>query len=148
MLMPNIFNTARYILSKLGRMSTWKLQKLCFYSQAWSLAWVNKSLFDEDFQAWSNGPVCPELYKVHRGKFMVTLDDIPENLEEQPGLTEAQMEVIDRALELYGDWEPYELREQTHEEDPWILARGDTKNGYPSSAIISKDSMGEYYGIL
>ncbi len=129
-------------------MSTWKLQKLCFYSQAWSLAWVNKSLFEEDFQAWSSGPVCPELYEVHRGLFMVTLDDIPEPLEAQPGLNEEQSETIDRVLDLYGDWEPYELRQQTHEEDPWKAARGDTKNGDPCEAVISKDSMGEYYGSL
>ena len=64
--MSNIFNTARYILSKQRRMSNWKLQKLCLYSQAWSLAWTCKPLFPEDFEAWSNGPVCLILQFVHR----------------------------------------------------------------------------------
>lgn len=35
--MAIIFDTARYILEKEGQMSTMKLQKLCYYCQAWSL---------------------------------------------------------------------------------------------------------------
>ena len=98
--MPNVFNTARYILGKQGRMSTWKMQKLCFYSQAWSLAWTCRPLFDEDFEAWSNGPVCPALYRVHHGKFMVSLEDIPESLECAPELDSDQTDTIDKVLGL------------------------------------------------
>ena len=129
-------------------MSTWKLQKLCYYSQVWSLAWTCKPLFPEDFEAWSNGPVCPTLYRVHRGKFMVSLEDIPESLERDPELDSDQKDTIDKVLGLYGEWEPYELREQTHEEDPWKDARDDTKDGYPCDVVITKDAMGEYYGSL
>ena len=38
--MASVFDVAKYILQKSGSMSTWKLQKLCYYSQAWSLAWT------------------------------------------------------------------------------------------------------------
>ena len=55
--MANVFDTAKYILEKSGKMSTMKLQKLCYYSQAWALVWDDAPLFDEDFQAWANGPV-------------------------------------------------------------------------------------------
>ena len=57
-------------------MSTWKLQKLCYYAQAWSLAWTEKSLFDEDFEAWANGPVCRELFYAHKGTFVVEESDL------------------------------------------------------------------------
>lgn len=60
--MTNIFDVAKYILEKSGSMSTMKLQKLCYYSQAWSLVWDDKSLFPEDFEAWANCPVCPKLF--------------------------------------------------------------------------------------
>ena len=60
--MATVFDVAFYILDKLGDMSTMKLQKLCYYAQAWSLAWDGFPLFDEEFQAWANGPVCRELY--------------------------------------------------------------------------------------
>ncbi|WP_412693926.1 type II toxin-antitoxin system antitoxin SocA domain-containing protein [Clostridium sp. AF22-10] len=64
--MANVFDTAKYILEKSGSMSTMKLQKLCYYSQAWALVWDDAPLFNEDFQAWANGPVCPELFIKHR----------------------------------------------------------------------------------
>ena len=48
-----------------------KLQKLVYYCQAWSLAWDDKPLFDEDFEAWANHPVCPELFKHHKGKVYI-----------------------------------------------------------------------------
>ena len=54
--MANVFDTAKYILEQKGDMSTMKLQKLCYYSQAWGLVWDDEPLFDEDFEAWANGP--------------------------------------------------------------------------------------------
>lgn len=146
--MANIFNVARYILQKQGNMSTWKLQKLCYYAQAWSLAWTEQPLFEEDFQAWANGPVAPVLFAQHRGKFSVSESDFPSNLESLPNLTEDEKDTINKVLEFYGKFEPYELREQTHSEQPWKIARGDTPDGASSSNLISKDSMGDFYGGL
>jgi hypothetical protein len=53
-----VFDVAAYILEKKGEMSAWRLQKLVYYSQAWSLVWDERPLFDEPIQAWANGPVC------------------------------------------------------------------------------------------
>jgi uncharacterized phage-associated protein len=41
--------------------SNLKLQKLCYYAQAWSLALRGKPLFPERIEAWAQGPVVPEL---------------------------------------------------------------------------------------
>lgn len=65
--MANVFDIAEYILGKLGFVSTMKLQKLAFYSQALSLVKTGEPLFREQFQAWVNGPVCYELFARHRG---------------------------------------------------------------------------------
>lgn len=54
--MANVFDVAKYILVQRGEMSTMKLQKLCYYCQAWSLVWDDKPLFEEEFQAWANVP--------------------------------------------------------------------------------------------
>lgn len=45
--MANVSDVAAYILQKHGRMTTMKLQKLVYYSQAWSLVWDEKPLFQE-----------------------------------------------------------------------------------------------------
>lgn len=144
--MANVFDVAKYILGKQGKISTWKLQKLCYYSQAWSLAWTELPLFEEDFEAWSNGPVCPELFHDHRGKFVVCADDISKG--NPSDLNADQQDTINQVLEHYGDWEPFALREQTHAEKPWKEARAGIPEGAPSQAVITKESMGEYYGAL
>jgi len=144
--MARIFDVAKYILEKQGPLSTWKLQKLCYYSQAWSLAWTEKPLFPEDFEAWSNGPVCRELFNLHRGKFVVGIDDFARG--DSSVLSSDQKDTVSQVLAHYGDWEPFALREQTHAEAPWKNARGDLAEGEPSQNVITKDSMGEYYGTL
>lgn len=64
--MANVFDVAKYILEKLGTLSTMKLQKLCYYCQAWSLVWDDTPLFDEKFEAWANGPVCRNCFSHKR----------------------------------------------------------------------------------
>ena len=57
-----VYDVAQYILNSIGgEISAMKLQKLCYYSQAWTLAWDDKELFPEEFLRWDNGPVCREL---------------------------------------------------------------------------------------
>lgn len=144
--MANVFDAAKYILHEKGMISTWKLQKLCYYSQAWSLAWTEKPLFDEDFEAWANGPVCPELFHAHQGKFAVNENSLKKG--DIANLSEDEKDTINVVLQTYGDWEPYELKEQTHNERPWKEARGTLPEGAYSDAVITKDSMGAYYGGL
>ncbi len=141
----SVFDVARYILNRQGEMSTWKLQKLCYYAQAWTLAWDGKPLFKEDFEAWANGPVCRDLYDAHRGAFIVK----PEMIHgDSSKLTSEQIENIDIVLNSYGDKDAYWLREQSHAEDPWKNARGNLSEGERGNKVISKDSMGLYYGSL
>lgn len=144
--MACVFDVAKYILCQCGKMSTWKLQKLCYYAQAWHLAWTGNPIFAEDFQAWSNGPVCPELFHAHQGKFSVDIQDIIKG--DDSSLNDDEKESIDIVLNGYAGREPYDLREQTHEESPWKDARGDLPDGARCQNVITKSSMGEYYGSL
>ena len=143
--MATIFDVARYILDRLGEVSSWKLQKLCFYAQAWAIAWTEKPLFAEEFEAWRNGPVSPDLFRLHQGQFTVRPDDIPGHPEV---LTEDELETLNEVLEHYGSWEPYRLREQTHSEAPWKNARGNLPWNAPCNTVITKESLGAFYGAL
>ncbi len=67
----SVHDVAAYILKKQGEMSAMKLQKLVYYSQAWSLVWDEKPLFRAQVEAWANGPVARSLYDKHRGQFAV-----------------------------------------------------------------------------
>ena len=141
----SVFDVAKYILEKQGSMITWKLQKLCYYAQAWHYTWTEKRLIKEDFQAWRNGPVCRELFNVHKGKFMIGAEDIEGSTE---NLSADEKESIDVVLKDYGNREPYDLREQVCFEKPWREARGDLPPDVNSENVITLASMGEYYGSL
>ena len=67
----SVLDVASYILTRQGPITTWKLQKLVYYCQAWSLVWDDDQIFPEEIKAWANGPVVRELYDVHRGEYRV-----------------------------------------------------------------------------
>ena len=143
--MATVFDVAHYILEKLGPTSTMKLQKLCYYCQAWSLVWDDTELFPEDFEAWANGPVCKELFTATRGKFSVTAKDEHGSSD---NLTENQKNSINLVLDYYAKHNAQWLSQLTHMEDPWQQARVNVPAGESSSNIITKESMALYYGGL
>jgi len=141
--MASVFDVAAYILRKQGSMTAWKLQKLVYYAQAWSLVWDQRPLFDEEIEAWANGPVCRRLYSKHRGQFIVDMiEGDPSNLDA------VATETIDSVLGYYGDKHPQWLSDLTHLEAPWNEARGDLPPGAPSRRVISLDSMAAFYESL
>jgi uncharacterized phage-associated protein len=144
--MPAVVDVAKYIAERAGPLSAMKLQKLMYYVQAWSLVWEESPLFDEDFQAWANGPVLPILYARHRGMFSVDASLFPEgNIE---ALSDAERENVNKVLGFYADKTAQWLSNLTHQETPWLDARGDTPIGGASNAIITKAAMHEYYSSI
>ena len=132
-----IFDVAEYILSESDTITAMKLERLCYYAQAWSLVWDERPLFDEEFQAWANGPVCPELYARHRGEFAVTSG----GLHGDPGvLDQSQRDTVYAVLGYYGTLSACELTTLVQREPPWR----DVCGGH----VITFASMAEYYGSL
>ncbi|EKD94243.1 MAG: Phage-associated protein [uncultured bacterium] len=140
--MLSVFDVAKYILTKHGPMTTMKLQKLVYYSQAWSLVWDGEPLFDSDFQAWSNGPVCPELFEKHKGLFKISASKINGDITK---ITGQKKSTIDSVLGYYGDKDGHWLSVLTHKEKPWIEARKGIEDGENCCSVITKDMMQEYY---
>lgn len=140
---PNVLNVARYIIEKCGPMTTMKLQKLTYYCQAWSLAWDGEPLFEEDFQAWANGPVCFELYQHHRGFFRVDTDFLKD--KHFADFTQDQIDTIEAVLRDYGDSSAMELSNMTHQERPWKEARIGISDGERSTEVVDKEIMQEFY---
>ncbi len=139
-----VFDVAQYILEKVGCTSTWKLQKLVYYSQAWNLVWKDSHLFREEIEAWANGPVCPELYNKHRGQF--SIDRIIDG--DSSRLTADQKHTIDTIVEFYGKYSGQQLSDLTHSEKPWIDARSGLSLTERGNRTISLESMSEYYSSL
>jgi len=142
--MANAHDIAAYIIKKLGKMTAMKLQKLVYYCQAWSLVWDEKPLFKDRIEAWANGPVVPELYETHRGKFQVLTWPSGDDKK----LSTLQKETINSVLGFYGDKPSQWLSDLTHREDPWVNARKGYSHGERGLEVITHASMAEYYGSL
>lgn len=141
------FDIARYILAKQGEMTAMKLQKLLYYSQAWSMVWDEEILFDTDFEAWANGPVLPSVYQIHKGMFKVD-ETLFRDLGDTSKVTGDAKDTIDNVLRVYGAKTAQWLSNLTHEESPWRDARGELSISAPSNAEISKGDIHSYYSGL
>lgn len=128
--MAGIRDVAACILGQAGVMTTMKLQKLCYYAQAWSLVWDERPLFPERVEAWANGPVCHDLYYMHKGMFSISPGDIDGDAD---AIDKEGRETIDAVLDFYGSLDAYRLSELTHHERPWVEARGDTPPRWPNT---------------
>ena len=142
--MVSVFDVARYLLSRIGEMSTMRLEKLAYYCQAWSLAWDGVPLFPEDFEAWANGPVCPQLFQTHADVLSVDKDYYGKC--DLSLFSPEQIETMDAVIDGYGNRPGIELSRLTHLENPWKETRGSTPHDVNSHKIIEKDLIQEYYG--
>lgn len=140
-------DVAAFILQRMGEMTAMKLQKLVYYSQAWSLVWDEAPLLRERVQAWANGPVVPELYNAHRGLYTVSPGQIAGSAA---ALSPDQIETVEAVLTHYGDKHSQWLSDLTHAEDPWKNARQDAglTDGARGTVEISQAAMAEYYSSL
>jgi uncharacterized phage-associated protein len=142
-----IFDVCKYILGKFpSKITTFKLQKLCYYSQVWSLVWDEKPLFAEKIYAWANGPVCKELYDYHKGEFDISLESFKKGNVNI--LNKSQKETIDAVVNAYGKLTGQELSNLTHSEAPWRIARNGLQIGERGNNEIPLISMAEYYSGL
>lgn len=121
-----------------------KLQKLVYYAQAWHLAIFDAPLFEEEFQAWVHGPVCPPLYARFRD---YRWNPISLDIEE-PKISLDAKKYLTEVCEAYGQYSGYQLEQMTHTEAPWIEARGGIPLDEASTSIIAKQAMREYYAEL
>lgn len=145
--MCNVFDVAKYILSEIGEMSTMKLQKLCYYSLVEGLiADEPVVMFKNKVEAWANGPVCRDLWNLHKGAFYINKSMIKDNdLSDGKDIPIQYKNYINIVLEKYGNMSGAELSEKTHQEAPWVNAIKDVNSSKNSSVIISHKSLTEYY---
>jgi len=145
--MAHVQDVAAYILRKCGAMTAMKLQKLCYYAYGYHLAWEERQLFPERFEAWANGPVCSQLYKLHRGQFQLQPGDIPGNPD---ALDPGERESVDLVLSTYGRFTAHQLSAMSHREMPWVKARrrADAKALERSSEQLRDAEIFEFFDDL
>ena len=139
--MGSVIDVAKWFLQK-EPMTHKKLQKLCYYAQAWHLALLDKPLFHEEIQAWIHGPVIPALYRNFAG---CGWRKIPKTDGTDVQFDAQTEEVLEAVFVTYGEFSGDQLERLTHSELPWIEARGNLQPYEPCENIISLKSMADYY---
>lgn len=137
-------DVAAFIVERVGATTALKLQKLLYYSQAWSVVWDKEPLFADPIQAWRDGPVVPEVWRVNAGAFRVAA--VPGGDGDR--LTTAQRDTVNAVLAFYGKHDGEWLSELTHRERPWRAARAGVAEGAPSSNPITAQMLADFYGKL
>ena len=138
--MNTIQQIAQWFLGK-ESMTHKKLQKLCYYAQAWHLALHGSELFAERFEAWVHGPVSPVLYSIYADYGWVK---IPSKAS-QPILDEASEGILQAVWNTYGSFDGDQLEALTHSEVPWQKARGNLQPCDTCTRKIEHQDMRDYY---
>ena len=140
--MVSVFDVAQWFLSR-ESMTHKKLQKLCYYSQAWYCALFDGTpLFKENFEAWVHGPVCRELYPKYAGYGWSV---IPMENNNDDVFSKDATDILKAVYDLYGKYNGDQLEEMTHQENPWLNQRSGLKEYEPSTNVISVKDMRDYY---
>ena len=140
----SIFEVANWFLLK-ETMTHKKLQKLCYYAQAWCYALKDFRLTDATFEAWIHGPVSPVLY----GKFKAFgYHSIKLAGDYIPRIASEDEELLESVWQTYGDHTGNALEALSHSEPPWIEARIGYEPNERCNVPISVDTMKKYYASI
>ncbi|MGM1048413.1 MAG: Panacea domain-containing protein [Bacillota bacterium] len=120
-----------------------KLQKLCYYAQAWNLAFEKEPLMDADFQAWIHGPVNSGLYNQYRDHQWQSIDPVPQF--DKKKFTGDQLDLLEEVWKTYGKYDGRYLEELTHQEEPWQEAREGYSPSQRCEVVISNETMERFY---
>lgn len=143
---------SKYIVAKVWPLNHLKLQKLLYYVESYHLAYFDKSIINDEFEAWLHGPVSRKLWdrlKAHANVY----DNVPINQDNRKEIikdfwgkiTEEQKELINDVLKEYGKETSYALECMTHSEKPWREARKGYAPDDKCEGKIDKDLMRTFY---
>ena len=138
--------TARYLLHKDSDITPMALQKMLYYAQSFFQAMYHTPLFTDTCQAWAHGPVYRDIYVKYRDYQYdpIKLSD-SEFDQDLSGLTEDEMSFLDGIIAAFGNFSASALRNMTHQEEPWIKARGSLQPTDRCSNVIDRHVIDTYF---
>ncbi len=129
---PTAFDVLDEIRSFMRTLGAVQEHKLLYYCQGWALAEFGAPLFDDEIEAWDNGPVVPAVWRHERHG---TGRPAP------CALAPEGRRVVQRVCRLYGASSGRDLIRDTHEEPPWAVSFAAGKN-----TVITVDLLQAYFG--
>ncbi|WP_241154272.1 type II toxin-antitoxin system antitoxin SocA domain-containing protein [Streptococcus tangpeifui] len=135
---------ADYLLSKNDEITPLALQKLLYYVQGFSYAFTGKFMFKNDCESWVHGPVYRDIYNKYQefGREPIVLE---KSYDFSHYFTSQEIQLLDSIIKHLSVYNGKVLEKFTHEESPWLLARGDLKEDESSTNIIDKETIADFF---
>ena len=142
--MANVFDVADFFIqmtnhSEDDQITNLKLNKLLYYAQGAFLARTGKPLFENNMEAWTYGPVIPDVYHKYKvcGKNPIASG---EEEFDRSHFTEEEFEVLLDVMREFGQYTGTKLVTLTHKPGtPW----SETKDA--NKVIIDLEMMKKYF---
>lgn len=134
-------DVARFILTQSDEgagdlISNLKLQKLVYYAQGFHLAINDTPLFQEAIEAWTHGPVVPELYHIYK-EYGAGAIPTPTDVDFSK-YSQDEKDFLSEIYSVFGQFSAWKLRNMTHEEPPW-------RDASASAGLISHAALKSYF---
>ena len=109
-----VLRRKKYIVSNL------KLQKILYFIQAKFLVEKNTPCFSEKIEAWTFGPVIPEVYQQYKifGNAHIPCVDVQDDFK----ISEQDKALMDNMVDKCSKFTASQLVEITHRQTPWKKA--------------------------
>ena len=134
----------QYLLNQCEDITPLALQKALYYIQGFYYAFNQSFLFTEDCQAWVHGPVYRDVYFRYRDYRFDPIEKAA-NAFDTSVFSSGEKAIFDSVIDNLCCYSGKVLERFTHNEAPWLTARGDLPVTAPSDRIINKALIGEYF---
>jgi uncharacterized phage-associated protein len=140
--MLTCYDVANYFLAQMSEesgdlISNLKLQKLLYYAQGFHLALFDRPLFLEPLEAWTHGPVVPELFDYYHQQYGWNAIPCPQEIDFSK-FDRSTRDFLNEVYAEFGQFAAWKLRSMTMAEYPYQVA---AQQGVP----ISYTSLKNYF---
>ncbi|NRT88506.1 type II toxin-antitoxin system antitoxin SocA domain-containing protein [Clostridium beijerinckii] len=139
----------KYLLIRCEDFTALSIQKLLYYVQAFHYVFTGNFMFEEDCEAWKDGPFYRSLYERYEqfGYEKVNKDILAND---KLRLENFERNIVESIIKFYGCYSGKILKEMTKSEAPWILTRTNSINGKSIkygefNTVIEKSLIQEYF---
>lgn len=138
--MANVFDVANFFIrianqSEDDQITNLKLNKLLYYAQGVTLARTGKPLFDNPIEAWTHGPVVPDIYHKYK-EFRRTPIISSDGDTDRSRFSDEELDALFDVMREFGQYTGSMLIALTHKPDtPWSKTIADRRTELSQSEI-------------
>ncbi len=134
---------AKYLLYRCEDITPLMLQKALYYIQGFCFAFLGQFPFREDCEAWVHGPVFKEIYLRYKDyRYEPGEEKAPFDVS---CFTAEEKAIYDSVINHFCCYSGKTLESITHNEAPWLKARGSLPLSAYAEEVIDREILGKYF---